>query len=318
MRAGKEIMSVKEFAEKVRKAAQEILGKEYYLEVQEHTKVNDTTFVSVNVHNKSSNISPIIYMESFHKEYEEGRTFGDIMSEFMRVYWDSVPEGEFDADFIRNFDLVKERLTVHLINFEKNSKILEDAYYERFLDLAAVFYIDVESVKMGNGSIKVRKEYLKGWNVSGKELMEAVIENTARKKEIEVTSMVSFFKEVYKAKGCEEFMGELLEGSVNMPQLWILSTGSKVFGAKAMLMNDALKKFAEERDSNFFIIPSSVHEILAVPDDAAYFGDDFRNERCNELKQMIETVNRTELAREEFLSDNLYYFDRKLGKVAIV
>ena len=154
-------MSVKEFAEKVRKAAQEILGKEYYLEVQEHTKVNDTTFVSVNVHNKSSNISPIIYMESFHKEYEEGRTFGDIMSEFMRVYWDSVPEGEFDADFIRNFDLVKERLTVHLINFEKNSKILEDAYYERFLDLAAYFILMWSPLKWETEASRLEKSTLK-------------------------------------------------------------------------------------------------------------------------------------------------------------
>ena len=317
MRAGKEIMSVKEFAEKVRKAAQEILGEEYYLEVQQHLKVNETPFISVNVHNKSSNISPVIYMESFHREYEEGRCFGDIMSEFMRVYWDSVPAGEFDMDFIKDFELVKERLTVHLINFEKNKKLLEDAYFERFLDLAAVYYIDVESGKMGSGCIMVRKEFLEGWNVTGKELMKAVIENDARKKDMQTISMASFFKEIYKEKFCDDSLESLIDGELYVPPIWIMTNAKKVYGAKAMIMKEHLSDFAKTNNSNFFIIPSSVHEIIAVPDDMIGASNEIRRERCDELKQMIAMVNKNELSPEEFLSDNLYYYDRDLGEVAI-
>ena len=49
------------------------------------------------------------------------------------------------------------------------------------------------------------------------------------------------------------------------------------------------------------ILPSSVHELLAIPDDGHMSYD--------ELRAMVRDVNRTQLAPQEFLSDNILKYD---------
>ena len=51
------------------------------------------------------------------------------------------------------------------------------------------------------------------------------------------------------------------------------------------------------------ILPSSVHEVLAIPDDG--------KQDPKHLKRMVETVNRNEVSVSEQLSDNVYYYDGK-------
>ena len=54
-------------------------------------------------------------------------------------------------------------------------------------------------------------------------------------------------------------------------------------------------------DGNFFILPSSIHEILILPDDGSY--------ESGSLKAMVMNMNRTRVRPEERLSEHVYYFD---------
>ena len=73
-----------------------------------------------------------------------------------------------------------------------------------------------------------------------------------------------------------------------------------------------LKKFADEKRCNLFILPSSVHEVLLI---------------CEEkymcvagLKAIVSSVNGDSdvIAAEEVLSDTLYRYDRAGKRVVIV
>ena len=60
---------------------------------------------------------------------------------------------------------------------------------------------------------------------------------------------------------------------------------------------------------SFYVLPSSIHEVLLAPansDDP----DDLTGTVKN-LKDIVQTVNRTEVAPEEKLSDSVYYYDAK-------
>ena len=80
------------------------------------------------------------------------------------------------------------------------------------------------------------------------------------------------------------------------------------FGAIVMLSKETLRKFAEEHDGGFYIIPSSVHEVLFVPRETGIDEDD--------LLPMIQQVN------EDFpcdiLSDSLYFYDDESEMIRIV
>ena len=54
---------------------------------------------------------------------------------------------------------------------------------------------------------------------------------------------------------------------------------------------------------DFFILPSSIHEVLLVKDDG--------NVNFTELKNMVEEVNATQVAPEEKLTDSVYHYDSK-------
>ena len=74
-------------------------------------------------------------------------------------------------------------------------------------------------------------------------------------------------------------------------------------GAACLLYDDLLKDFSEKHASDFYILPSSVHEVLLLPAEG--------RKEDESLSAMVREVNRTQLSAEEFLSDHVYYYSRK-------
>jgi hypothetical protein len=58
----------------------------------------------------------------------------------------------------------------------------------------------------------------------------------------------------------------------------------------------------ERMGGNYYILPSSVHETILIPDNEDYL--------LSELEEMVWEINRTELMAEDWLSDSVYYYDR--------
>ena len=87
----------------------------------------------------------------------------------------------------------------------------------------------------------------------------------------------------------------------------VLSNDKKAYGAACMLYPGVLERLAEEEGSSLYIMPSSVHETILLADNGRLEPD--------ELKKMISEVNRTQVAPEDVLSDNLYYYDFKDKRV---
>lgn len=65
-------------------------------------------------------------------------------------------------------------------------------------------------------------------------------------------------------------------------------------------MMDAI---CEKIGSNFFILPSSLHEVLIVPAS--------KNMDLSELEDMVREVNATQVAPPDKLSDSVYRYDRE-------
>ena len=74
-----------------------------------------------------------------------------------------------------------------------------------------------------------------------------------------------------------------------------------------MLYPDLIQDFADAIDSSFYIIPSSIHELLLLPAE--------HDEESREIKSMIREINDTQVSEEEILSYSLYFYDREKGKI---
>ena len=106
----------------------------------------------------------------------------------------------------------------------------------------------------------------------------------------------------------EEFYDMMVDVGDAVP-MYVCTNTMKLNGAGTILYTGLLQEFADRVGSDVFILPSSIHEMILIP----------ANEYCDVdyLKDMVRTVNATEVAPEEILSDNVYYYNRLTDRVEL-
>ena len=261
--------------------------------VTDVTKNNGVTKKALVIRSKDSNIAPTMYLEAYYEEFTNGeKTIDEVADKIFEVYEScKTPNFDFDADDYLDFNKVKNNLCLKLVNADTNRKMLEDAPHFRYGDLAVLFMVQV-----GGGTITVRNSHFKLWNVSKEDLLAYAKENFA-KNPVFIAGMAEI------ARGMLNLNSEQKETFEEVDDvMFIMSNKSRIFGSVGLLLKEKIHAFAEKKDMNFFIIPSSVHELVLLPD--------FGGVDLDDLKGMIYAVNRTQLEPVDFLSDNVYYYDR--------
>lgn len=97
-----------------------------------------------------------------------------------------------------------------------------------------------------------------------------------------------------------------MAGSVDSKQieeLYIATTKDLWYGASVICTYDFFKKAAGKMEGNYYVLPSSVHEVLLVKEDHEVQPKDFR--------QMVNEVNCMAVEEAERLTNNAYHYDVK-------
>lgn len=307
-------MEMKDFALKVQKAIADRVGEGYRVELQEVHKNNNVVLQGLLIHSEDKNISPTIYLNSFWNAYENGIPFIVIVERIMRIYEEDTPKENVDMSFFKDFAQVKDRICYRLISAEQNSELLRKIPHIRYLDLAICFYYSYQGETLGNGSILIHDSHMEMWNTTKEELYELAQYNTPQLFPGEWNAMETVIRELMAEK--EEEGEELFRDAEEQEEffeqlpLQILSNESRVHGAACILYPGLLEELACNRGQNLYIIPSSIHEVIVLPDTG---GED-----AERLREMIAEVNTTQVEPEEILSYNLYYYDRILKQVKII
>lgn len=102
----------------------------------------------------------------------------------------------------------------------------------------------------------------------------------------------------------DESLEQIKTIAADGPEIFVLTNENICLGAVAMYYDDKsnLRKLADTVNSNLYVIPFSVHEVILVPEKAGMDRE--------YLSDLVQYVNKTEVSNEEILGDNLLYFDR--------
>lgn len=294
-------MDLIEFGDKMKRAVLEELGEDVQVEFKTVRKNNDQQLYGMLIREQHRVAIPTFYLDGYFQEYEEGATFRELFDRLMELYR-STPTQDVDLSFFEDFEKVKDRICYRLVNQEENREYLEDIPYVPYLNLAICFYYALDSELLGEGSIMIHYNFLERWGVTTEELMRQAKENTCRLYPPYLESVEKLIR--------DEMGGDcLLETDGNLP-LDVLSNHQKNYGACSILYPGVLALYAKRCGGNFFILPSSVHEVLLIRDSG--------EEDAGCLKQMIAEVNADHLPKEEFLSNDLYYYDMTKETVRIL
>lgn len=303
-------MGVREFAAKIEKAVSQRLGDTYQVRIQEVCKNNGVLLQGLVILQENQNISPTIYLNSFWEAYEAGVPLVAVVEKILSIYQEDTPKENVDMSFFKSFEAVKDRICYKLISAEQNRELLEKIPHLEYLDLAICFYYAYQGEALGNGSILVHNSHLEMWQTDTAQVWELAQRNTPRLFPWECSSLETVLREMMGEDEDEEEGGPKEEQFSDLIPMRILSNENRVFGASCILYPGLLEEVAGEQDSNLYLIPSSIHEVILLPDDG--------EEDPNYLRGMISEVNESQVEPEEVLSNQLYYFDRHSNKVSVV
>lgn len=272
--------------------------------VVETTKNNNVSRVGITFREAGDNIGPVIYMEPYREAAIDGRPMSEIMGEIA----DIVSRSRDKTDLIGSLDYgdyesIREYLSVTLINGRDNRQMLSHMPHRQMEDLTLILELKFP-MKEGIGSVKVSHELAEHWAVDTDALFSQAQANAL---EMEPPCLQRLEETMLSLALGSDAAENLLEQENPAPeevpsQLYVLSNVSRNKGAAVISYPGILEKADQLLPQGFYILPSSVHELLIVP----------KNPEISpkELGEMVRAINRSEVAKEDQLSDRVYEYDR--------
>lgn len=305
-------MSMEGFCTCVQIDIQHKLGDSYTVRLTEAIKNNGIKLKGLVITKENQNVSPNIYLESFYEYYYQNDQTDDVSLQIvekaiLESYQRNCAETESNLsfEFFRQWDKVKDRICCKVVGYHSNRELLSQVPHIQVLDLAVVFFYYFCSDELGTGTVQIYNSHMEMWDISNEELVAAAKENLPRLYPREVTSMASVMRSFLEDMD-EEIPESVLEAEYPMH---ILSNRERLNGAIHMFDKDVLRRFSDRfNQSDIWIIPSSVHECLLIPD---------RGEEVSELLKMVKEVNAKEVSAEEVLSNSVYKFLCRTDEIVI-
>ncbi len=93
----------------------------------------------------------------------------------------------------------------------------------------------------------------------------------------------------------------MLPPEEEIPSMYVLTNAEKMNGANSILDPKTMEDISEKVGGDFYILPSSLHEVIILPDSPDMDKD--------VLEQMVRDINAGEVAPEDRLSDHVYMYD---------
>ncbi len=264
-------------------------------------KNNGIIMDGLSVRKEGKRVAPMIYLDSYYREYLDGRSLRGICDQILECCEDSDFEEHFDVDFFREPERVRPTVAYRLINYEKNRELLQEIPHLPFLDLAVVFYSLLTDTPVGHATVLIRNSHLELWGKNTSWLYEAAKENTEKLLPKRLVSMENMIYELSEGKQEPEYAG--------VP-MYVLTNSRKSFGAACLLYDGVLGECFRRLEESYYLIPSSVHEVILIP--ASAVGD------SRELCALVQEMNRTQVRSTEVLSDTVYLYSEETRRLEMI
>ena len=249
----------------------------------------------------STVVSPTIYPRNYEKDINAGVPLDEI-GEKIKQQVDLAYENSPKLPVFTPEEAEKH-IRMVLINKTENPEIVKNTphYDIGDTDITAIprWFMDAESGP-DTASFIVNNDVARTLHMTGQEVIDLGYKNTQ--------------SETFKVRSMEEVMAEIMgpEFAAIMPpsetpEMIVINNDSGLYGASGIINERAMEQVAEKLGTDeFFIIPSSVHETIAIKSEG---------NNPEDVKKMIRDVNATEVSRQDFLSNELMKY--KGGRIEL-
>ena len=265
-------------------------------DISEHhiEKLNDS-YNAFNVTPKGSSIGINANLDEIFYAMERGRDYSEVLSgvtESLKGSLEHMPK--LQVSDLTNYEEMKSKLAMEVVSAERNAKMLQNVPHEQMEDIAVVYRLVLDSSKDASSTVLVTNDLMDKFGITHEQLHDDAMKNAPLIRPAEI-------------KGMEETLNEMQGGPALEPDpdeiLFVAGVPDQNHGAAVIAYPNFFEDAAEKLGGDYFIIPSSIHEVLLVKDTGEM--------NARDLASMIREVNATEVAPEDVLTDHAYHYDSK-------
>lgn len=266
------------------------------VEIRPVEKLQGESYTGLSIQPNDSPMAATLNLDTVYSQMvDQGKSFQEVADDLISHVADIIVDmPKIDVNDITNYDQMKNTLVVQVIPTDRNAEMLADIPHKNIEDMSLVYRMQIDQNENGTSSVLITNAMLENYGVTVDQLHQdamdaAVINNPAT------------FRSMQEV--LSDLMGMPAEMMLPMdgPQMYVASVENSLNGAGVIAYPDFMNQVAEQVGGDFFVLPSSVHEVLVIPDDGSIDRHD--------LESMVREVNASEVLPKDQLSDNVYHYD---------
>ena len=297
-------MSQEEFYEYVKNDIKYSLPSTYrgaQIELETVYGNNDVILHALNITGGNGYIVPPIYLDDYFEAYSyldvDVDMIEDEIAKRRMLYEDSGVSWQEIADY----ESAKARLQILLCDPKTNEEFLKDKVYSREGDFAAVYRLIIAENGNEYAFAPVTDELMQEWNVD----LDTIRKDAILAEDQRTPLFTKMIDLLYHGKNADNlFMRK--DGVFDKTERYslplALTNRSHKYAAGLILNGSLLDKVGEILQEDFYVLPSSIHEVAIMPENTDFSGYD--------LKKMISDINSNDVEPDQVLSDKLQHYDR--------
>ena len=271
--------------------------KDVRIDTQQTQKMNES-YESISVTPAGSNIGVSVNLESYFKAVEDGVDYTEVLDKAVNTLAGGIEQApDFDVTSLTDYDQMKDKLVMQVVGTDTNASLLSNVPHQEMEDLSVVYRFVLENNEDSRSSILVTNQMMNAMGVTPEQLHADALVNSPQLKPIVIMGMNEVMMEMLGMEQAE-MMGIPLDMDEKM---YVATVPDKIQGAGVLAYENFMDQAAERVGGSFYILPSSLHEVLLVPDNGEM--------GLQELESMVRDVNATQVSPEDRLSDNVYHYD---------
>lgn len=290
-------MTFEEFQDYILHHILEDWMEEAEVQIKDIRRNNGVIYQGLSIREPGKKTAPSLCLNDLYLSSKGGENMEEVFAYIREDYrWAMEQAEEYMLDIL-DFSQVRDKIIYRLVNYEKNREIEETCPTLRLFDLLLTFRWVAHTDPAGVSSALVSNREMELWDISVHELLLAARENTRRLFPPCILHMDTMLEQ----------LGTPIPAEEEDMEMYILTNACQINGATVLLYEDVIGDFAKEMEENFYILPSSIHEMILVPDNGRVRAESFFG--------MVKEVNETIVAPGDILSDGIYYYDRHREKI---
>ena len=290
-------MSFETFVEMAKAGIKSYLPEAYRdadISVKEMKKLNES-YLGMTVAREGQTAVPNINLTRHYQEYLSGGSLEQTFSRMAEQAQMEMPG--LSTGWLQDYEQVKQHLFIRVNDAKENEAFLSMSPHRETDGLAVSYHIAFTGLSGVEATTPVSHKMLEMYGITAEQLHADALENSKRMFPAVYKSMAEIMMGIASEMGVEADMMPPMEG----PQLMVLTNDQGVHGAGSLFYPGQMEEIGAQMGSDFFVLPSSVHEVLIFPDDGQ---TDYRD-----LQMMVQQINEAEVAPADRLSDHVYHYD---------